>query len=125
MSLPVKELNAKDTVELENIILSHLKGSPETAYTFDEIADIVSGKFDVESEVRWSNVISRAKAFEFIRKVYRRLALVDSCLASLVASGTVRAKSIGEPSKEPVYRTVPVYTTYYYIAGEDERPGPN
>lgn len=116
MSLAVSELDEKDSGELEQIMLSKLKGDPARAYSFDELADLICGQFDVEREVRWSRVVSRAQDFDFLREIYRRLSLTGACLSSLVASGKVKARSVERPPREAVQGASPEYTVYYRIA---------
>ena len=118
MSMSVAELNGKDDDELEKTVLAKLKQNPGNALTFDELADLISGKFDVEKEVRWSRVVSRSEVFDFIRMVYRRLSMADACLASLVSKGEVKKVSIRSQQEEQDFSALPGYTTYYYLAEE-------
>ncbi len=119
MSLPIAELNGKDVDELEQIVLSKLRENPGSAFTFDELADLISGKFDVEKEARWSRVVSRTEVFDFIRMVYRRLSMADACLASLVAEGKVKKRSVKSPPPEQDFSALPGYITYYCLAEEN------
>ncbi len=119
MSISVAELKGKDADELEQIVLAMLKQNPGNAFAFDELADMISGKFDVEKEVRWSRVVSRSEVFDFIRIVYRRLSMAEACLGSLVAKGKVKKVSIRSPQEEQDFSALPGYTTYYYLAEEN------
>lgn len=115
MSVTLEELQNKEPADFEQMILSMFEKNPNYAFSYDKIADSICGHFDVNYEVSYWRTFSGAQVFDYIRKVYNRLSLIDVTLSSMVARGKLNIKSVKDPVNKPLLEVVPGYITYFYV----------
>ncbi len=116
MSFPVDELITKTTVDISEKILNLFGNHPEEAMSFDDIADVLLGEFDIEKVNAW-RPYSGMWIYRNVRKIYNRLSIVTVALAELVSAGKLKTFTVEEDLNGPLGGISHFYESYYALNG--------
>ncbi len=120
MPIPVEDLSAEESIDIESQILNLFEQHKEEALSFTEITNGVfdvyppyGTNFDIEA-VRFWMPMNQSFIFGNLRQVYYRLSIIGTALTTLLSAGKLKSRSIKNPKPHKVEWSPP-FVTYYFL----------